>query len=49
MKSIFPRIVGALLCPFRYFGRPTWTEFIIAVCAVVALWQIILLRETNQT
>jgi hypothetical protein len=30
----------------KHFGRPTLPEVIIAVCAVLALWQIVLYRDT---
>jgi hypothetical protein len=32
---------------YRYFGRPSWAELIVAICAMIALWQLWLLRETN--
>jgi hypothetical protein len=47
MRNFFHKLVSYLHSFIKYFGRPSWAELIIAICAMIALWQIILLRQTN--
>ena len=41
MRNIILKIVN-------YFERPNWADFMVACCAIAALWQLSLLWETNE-